>query len=79
MNAAQSVAFEEGTGAFFTAAELLNVIQLIGSSAVFIYVAWLCMTAYKDYGAELIRSKEMMAIWLRSVLVMMVLLYLIVN
>jgi len=79
VNAAQEVAFEEGTGAFFTAAELLNAIQLIGASAVFLYVAWLCVTAYKDYGAEQIKSKEMITVWLRSVLVMMVLLYLIVN
>ena len=79
MNAAQSAAFEEGTGDFFTAADLLWTIQAIGAAAVFLYVAWLCVCAYSDYGAEAIRAKDMVIVWLRGVFVMMVLLYVIVN
>lgn len=79
MNAAQSAAFEEGTGDFFTAAELLWTIQAIGTTAVFLYVAWLCYRAYDDYGAEVITAKDMITVWFRGVFVMMVLLYLLVN
>lgn len=79
MNAAQAAAFFEGTGDFFTAANLLLAIQGIGATAVFSYVAWLCVRAYDDYGEEEITAKDMVIIWLRGVLVMMVLLYLIVN
>jgi len=79
MNAAQSAAFEEGTGDFFTAADLLLAIQSIGATAVFLYVAWLCYCAYRDYGAEIIKAKDMVIIWLRGVFVMMVLLYLLVQ
>lgn len=79
MNAAQAAAFEEGTGDFFTAAQLLWTIQAIGATAVFLYVAWLCYRAYDDYGAEVITAKDMIIVWFRGVFVMMVLLYLLVN
>lgn len=79
MNAAQTAAFEEGTGDVFTAAELLWTIQAIGTTAVFLYVAWLCYRAYDDYGAEVIGAKDMIIVWFRGVFVMMVLLYLLVN
>lgn len=79
MNAAQSAAFEEGTGNFFTAAELLWTVQAIGTTAVFLYVAWLCYRAYEDFGAEYITAKDMIIVWLRAVFLMMLLLYLLIN
>ena len=79
MNAAQSAAFEEGTGDFFTAADLLWTIQAIGTTVVFLYVAWLCYSAYNNYGAERIGAKDMITVWFRGLFVMMVLLYLLVK
>jgi len=79
MNAAQSVAFEEGTGDFFTAGELLWSVQAIGTTVVFLFVAWLCYRAYIDYGEEYISAKDMIIVWFRAVFVMMVLLYLLIN
>lgn len=79
MNAAQSVAFEKGTGNFFTAGELLWSVQAIGTTVVFLFVAWLCYRAYIDYGEEYISAKDMIIVWFRAVFVMMVLLYLLTN
>lgn len=79
MNAAQSAAFEEGAGGFLTADLLLEAIQAIGATAVFIYIAWICFRAYNDYGAEQITAKDMVVVWGRSLFVMLVLLYLIVG
>lgn len=79
MNAAQSAAFQEGTGDVFTAAELLWTIQAIGATAVILYVAWLCYRAYIDYGAENLTAKDMILIWFRGVFVLMVLLYLLIK
>ncbi|WP_444928291.1 DUF3262 family protein (plasmid) [Microbulbifer sp. TRSA002] len=79
MKPAQAAAFQEGTGNVFTAADLLWTIQAIGSTAVFLYVSWMCYRAYEDYGSGAIAAKDMVIVWLRSVFVMMVLLYLIVK
>lgn len=79
MNAAQTAAFEEGSGAFLTAADLLWTTQAIGATAVFIFVAWLCYRAYNDFGAESITAKDMLIVWFRGVFMMMVMLYLIIN
>ena len=79
MNAQQVTAFEEGTGAFFTAAELLNLIQSVGVAILITYVAWLCVTAYKEFGDGQLFAKDMMAVWLRSIAMLMFLLYLFIN
>lgn len=79
MNAAQSAAFEEGTGGFFTAANLLLTVQAIGTTAAILYVAWLCYTAYQDWSDEEIKAQDMIIIWFRGVFVLMVLLYLLIN
>lgn len=79
MNAVQETAFKEGTGSFFTAAQLLEVVQMIGATAVFLYVAWLCLRAYNDFGAGDVSAINMIIVWCRAVFVMMVLLYLLVN
>ena len=76
MDAAQTVAFEEGTGAFITAPEMLFTIQAIGTTVVFLYMAWLCYRAYINYGSEEIDSKDMIIVWFRGLFVMMVLLFL---
>ncbi len=76
MNAAQTVAFEEGTGSFVTAPEMLFTVQAIGTTVVFLYVAWIFYRAYINYGDGDIKSKDMIIIWFRGLFIMMVLLYL---
>jgi len=78
MTAAQLTAFEEGTGGYIIADDLLWTIQAIGSTAVFLYVAWLCIAAYNDYGDGAIKANDMIFVWLRGVFVMMVLIYMLV-
>lgn len=79
MNAAQEVAFEEGTGGFFTAFQMSWTIQAIGVTVVFLFVAWICIRAYNDYGTGAISAKDMIILWFRSTFVMMLLLYLLAN
>lgn len=79
MNAAQSASFEEGTGSYFTAEEMLNAIQLLGAAAVFLYMAWLCLKAYQAYGEGQLKAMDMIIIWFRGLFVMMVTLYLLIN
>ena len=43
MNATQIASFEQGAGSFFTAAQLLNLIQSVGAVILLTYVAWLCV------------------------------------
>lgn len=79
MSPAQSTFFEEGTGSFFTAAEMLNVIQLLGATAVFLYMAWHCVSAYQAYGEGKLKAMDMIILWCRGLFVMMVTLYLLIN
>lgn len=79
MTANQYIAFTEGTGGFFTATDTLVTAQLLGATAVFIWVAWLCVSSYKEWGQEVITQGEMIGVWLRGVLMMMILLYLFTN
>ena len=79
MNANQIAAFEDGTGDFFTAADLLWSVQAIGTTMIFTYVVWLCITAYNDYSEEEINAGAMLVIWARGVFVLMVVLYLLIN
>jgi integrating conjugative element protein (TIGR03758 family) len=79
MTTAQSTAFEEGTGSFFTAADFLLVVQSIGATLMFLYVAWIILRAYTDFGREFTKSRDMIGTWLRAVFMMMIFLYLFVN
>ena len=79
MNATQISSFEEGAGSVFTASDLLNLIQSIGVVVLITYVAWLCVNAYKDYGDQTITAGTMVTIWLRSIFMLMVLLFLLIN
>jgi integrating conjugative element protein (TIGR03758 family) len=79
VNAAQATAFEEGTGGSFSAVELLWAIQAIGATVAILYVAWLCYFAYINWGDDQIKAKQMLTIWARSVFVLMVILYLLIN
>lgn len=79
MNAAQSASFEEGTGSYFTAAEMLNAIQLLGATAVFLYMAWLCVSAYQAYGQGSLKAIDMIIVWCRGLFVMMVTLFLLIS
>lgn len=79
MNAAQAAAFQEGTGGSFSAADLLWAIQAIGSTVAILYVAWICYTAYINWGNDHIKAKEMLIVWVRSVFVLSVILYLLIN
>ena len=77
MNTGQVASFKEGTGDYFTADDLLTLVQGIGATVVLLYVAWLCITAYNDYGAGNIKANDMLIIWSRGVFAMMILLFLI--
>lgn len=79
MTTAQANAFEEGTGSFFTAADFLLTVQSIGTTFVFIYVAWVILRAYTDFGKEFTKSRDMVSTWFRALFVMMIFLYLLVN
>ena len=84
MNAAQQQWFEEGAGCgggpcFQTSTAMLQAIQLIGVTAFILYTAWVCLQAYEDFGAERINGTSMLVIWCRSVFILMVLLYLVIN
>ena len=79
MTSAQATAFEEGTGSFFTASDFLFTVQAIGSTLVFVYVAWLCLRAYNDYGKGYIKANDMITVWFRGVFMMSIFLYLLVN
>ena len=78
MNVNQATDFEQGVGGFFTAGELLLAIQGIGATVVFLYVSWLCLRAYDDYGREYIKAQDMIIVWARGVFVLMLLLYLLI-
>jgi integrating conjugative element protein (TIGR03758 family) len=79
VNAAQATAFQEGTGGSFSAADLLWGIQAIGATVAILYVAWVCYTAYVNWGDDHIKDKEMLTVWARSVFVLSVILYLLIN
>ena len=76
MTAVQAQAFEDGTGSIFTAGDALLTAQLFGVTAIFIWTAWLCVSAYAEWGDGGITQGQMIAVWCRSVLVLMILLYL---
>lgn len=73
----QIAAFLEGSGGFLSAGALLLAIQACGAMAVFSFVAWLCVRAYNEYGEGDLESKDVLIVWGRGVLVMLVILYLI--
>ena len=79
MTPTQEASFTEGTGAVFTAEQLLQLIQAVGAVVLLTYVAWLCVNAYQDYGNEYISSKDMLTIWLRGIVMLMFLLFLLKN
>ena len=79
MNAAQAAAFQEGTGGSFAAADLLWIIQAIGATVAILYVAWICYLAYENWAEEHIKAKQLLTIWGRSVFVLSVILYLLIN
>lgn len=68
--------FDEGAAGFLTAASLSLAIQLIGCAIAITYLAWVWVAAYTEWGNEDIRSGEMFVIWCRSIIALMVLLYL---
>lgn len=76
MTAAQLAAFQAGTGDHFTAPEALFTIQALGATAVFIWAAWVAVSSYKEWGSEEITQGDMLGLWFRAVLMMMILLFL---
>jgi hypothetical protein len=84
MNSQQAQWFAEGAGCgggscYLTADAMLLTVQSIGAVAIFIYVAWLCVSAYNDFGQEQISATDMVIVWSRGVFVLMVILYLLIN
>ena len=76
MTAAQLSAFYDGTGQFFTALDSLLLVQVLGATAVFLWAAWIAVTAYKEWGSEEITQGDMIGMWFRAVFMMMILLFL---
>jgi hypothetical protein len=84
VNAQQYQWFKEGAGCgggpcFQTADAMLLAVQSIGVAAILTYVAWLCVTAYNNFGQEQLSARDMLIVWGRCVLVLMIILYLIIN
>lgn len=77
--------FEDGSGCggagscWMSASAMLEVIQMIAVVAVLLFVTWVCLKAYDNWAQEQIRPGDMIFIWARSVFVLMVILYLIIN
>lgn len=76
MTAEQIAAFFSGTGEFFSAADSLLLIQMLGVTAVLLWAAWVAVTAYKEWGSEEITQGDMLGLWFRAVLMLMILSYL---
>ena len=70
--------FNTGAGGFITAAGMLLAIQSIGVTIIFLYVSWLCLSAYQDFCNETIRSSDMIFVWARGVFIMMVMIYILI-
>lgn len=79
MTSNQVTWFEEGAGSFFTSTQILGLIQSIGAVILLTYVAWLCVSAYKDFGNEYISSSTMFTIWIRATVLLMFLLFILIN
>lgn len=84
MTPQQHLWFQEGAGCaggpcFQTADGMLEVVQMIGVVVIITYVAWLFVAAYSNFGKELNTATEMMMVWGRCFLVLMIMLYLIIN
>jgi|CEGF01.1.fsa_nt_gi hypothetical protein len=71
--------FNTGANGFLTADSVLFAAQSIGATLMFIWVAWVCLQAYQDYGNEQIKSSQMIFLWFRAVFALSVVLYLLVN
>ncbi len=68
--------FDEGAAGFLTASNLLLAIQLIGCTLAFVYVAWVCVASYNEWGESEISGGQMLTTWFRAIAALMVLLYL---
>lgn len=71
--------FDTGANGFITADDALLASQAIGATLLFIWVAWVCILAYKDFSNGRIRGSQMMFLWFRAVFLLSVILFLLVN
>jgi len=71
--------FNDGAAGFVTWDGLLLAAQGIGATFVFIWAAMICVKAYKKWGDGQMSGSDVMFIAFRSVLIMMIVLYLLVN
>lgn len=76
MTTDQLSAFFNGTGGHFSAPQSLLAVQTIGVTAVFLWSSWIVISAYKEWGSEEMKQGDMIGIWFRAVLWLMVLIYL---
>lgn len=79
MNPELADIFNEGSGGGLNAFDLLLLIQSIGVTAVITYVAWICYSAYVDFGKEKLDGTELILLWGRSTFLLMLFLYIVIN
>ena len=73
MTPSQEAAFNSGGGGnYFTADNLFSAISLIGGTAIVLYVAWLVVQSYNEYGDGEISASNMLFIWARGVFILLI-------
>ena len=73
----QKVSFAEGSGGIFSADNMLFAVQTIGATSLLLFIAWIFLKAYSEYGEGNTKANEVLVVWARAVFILMVLMYLI--
>jgi len=78
MNGNQNNAFTLGTGNIFNAADLSLLIASVFSVILFLYVSWLFIEAYKNYGDSRITEGEFLVTLARGAGLLSLLLFIVI-
>lgn len=78
MNATQQSAFSNGTANIFNAGDLSLLIASVFSVLIFLYVSWLCVEAYKNYGEGRLTEGDFLVTVLRGAGLLTFLLFLVI-
>lgn len=68
--------FDEGAGGFLTAASLNVGVQMIGVTLALLYMVFVAISAYREWGNERIKAGDLTFLVFRALAALMVLLYL---
>lgn len=79
MNTQQSQSFQQGAGNFLTASDTLFAVKAIGALMLLLFIAWVFVKAYNEYGTGNAKGDEMLFTWGRAVFILTVLMYVIAN